>query len=180
MTSTFWHLLWENITLEYSTDGSHFLYTTILLRINAEKVTSFPNFVDCTFNRVPSGFRESNSMIFPWFSMILSSFSMINATQKMMVSGISFYFSYCGLHITPFCHTFSTKYAHSAKHYWTMRVQLKKKIPWFFHRGILKFHDFSMILAYFFKFHDFSRSGKCFFHFPGFPWFSMTLGTLFK
>ena len=41
------------------------------------------------------------------------------------------------------------------------------EIPWFF-------HDFGL----FFKFHDFSRSGKYIFHFPGFPWFSMTLGTL--
>ncbi len=51
--------------------------------------------------------------------------------------------------------------------------------PWFFHIDVLKFHDFSMILAFFFKFHDFSRSGKCLFHFPGFPWFSRPLGTLF-
>ena len=84
--------------------------------------------------RVPSGFRESNSMIFPWFSMILSCFSMIKPTQKWWFnSDISFYFSYCGLDITPFCHTFSTKYetntnfiiiigicARSAKFFWIM------------------------------------------------------------
>ncbi len=123
-------------------------------------------------------------MIFPWFSMILSCFFHDQSDTKMMVSGISFYFSYCGLHITPFSHTFSTKYetnnticiiiigicARSAKLFWIMRVHF----PWFFHRGILKFHDFGLFV----KFHDFSRSGKCFFHFPGFPWFSMMLGTL--
>ena len=104
---------------------------------------------------------------------------------KKMVSGITFYFSYCGLHIISFSHAFFTKnelssleYARAARFFFDNACAAQKSFPWFFHRGFLKFHDFSMIWTFFFKFHDFSRSGKCFFHFPGFPWFSMTLGTL--
>ncbi len=35
------------------------------------------------------------------------------------------------------------------RQYWMECVERKKKIPLFFHIDILKFHDFSMILAFF-------------------------------
>ncbi len=68
-------------------------------------------------DEVPEHMRElrQGSQQFPRikfhdFSMILSCFFHDQRNTKMMVSGISFYFSYCGLHIIPFSHTYSTKY----------------------------------------------------------------------
>ena len=114
-----------------------------------------------------------------------------------MVSGISFDFSYCGLHITPFSHPFVTKYetnntnfiiikgmtgflslecARAAQiffHVLDHARATQKVFPWFFHTGILKFHDFSMILAFFSNSMIFPGLENAFFIFQvfhDFPW----------
>ena len=89
--------------------------------------------------RVPSGFRESNSMIFPWVSMILSCFSMINATQKWWL--VVYHFTFLNVDYTsPLLVTPSPQNMKQT----TPACADQKNFPWFFHRGILKFHD-SMI-----------------------------------
>ena len=107
---------------------------------------------DLSFKQVPGlaqGSQRFPRIKFHDFSMIFHDPFMFFHDQrdtKMIVSSKSFYFSYCGFHITPFSNTLSTKQetksnfiivlgmcAHSAKFFWIMRVQLKKK-----------FHDVSI------------------------------------
>ncbi len=143
-----------------------------------------------SINRVPNAFPESNSMIFPWFSMTLASFfhdrrattlSSFNTGKRLLcVLDVAYLHPLMGT--LKLSNNYDTGYNScdslnnlsvlvgmlGAQIFFSMIFPYRYfEIPWFF-------HDFGL----FFKFHDFSRSGKCFFHFPGFPWFSRPLGTL--
>ncbi len=45
--------------------------------------------------RVPNAFPESNSMIFPWFSMTLASFSMIDMPEQWLILTLIYFHDFC-------------------------------------------------------------------------------------
>ena len=135
-----------------------------------------------------SGFPAVSENQIPWFShdfpLSFHVFSMINATQKWWL--VVYHFTFLTVAFYPFLshlphkiwnkHQFHYHHRNVGVHrkiFFDNARAVKKRIPWFFHRGILKFHDFSMILAFFSNSMIFPGLENAFFIFQvfhDFPW----------
>ncbi len=113
------------------------------------------------YYRVPNTFPESNSMIFPWFSMTLASFFHDWHATTMTNFNID-KTHYCALNVVSLYLLImliatSNTQNKSCNSYNSLnnvfdRMECAERqtfFPWFFNMDILKFHDFSMILAFF-------------------------------
>ncbi len=122
---------------------------------------------EITLYRVPNTFLESNSMIFPWFSMTLASF-FHDRHARTMTDFNTDKTHYCASNVVSLHLLITTYNTHdkSCNNYKSLNNVLvldrmhrrQNFFPWFFHIDILKFHDFCL----FFKFHDFSRFSMIF------------------
>ncbi len=111
----------------------------------------------CLFYRVPNTFPESNSMIFPWFSMTLASF-FHDRHAKTMTNFNTDKTHYCALNVVSLylliatynTHNKSWKSYNSLNNVLVLDGMRRAPTPFsmifpYYDIDILKFHDFSMI-----------------------------------